>query len=193
MVTSLSALAGVHAFRKEPRMTSKGLLMVFTGTGKGKTTAALGLALRAMGHGFRVCVVQFIKGSWKYGELDSVRRFSDLMDFHVAGRGFTRKSEDLEEDRTAAREGWRLASEAIASGKYHTVILDELTYPIHLKMLDEKEVVDRLMSRPPGLHIVVTGRNAPSALLAAADLITDMQAVKHPYAKGVKAQKGVEF
>ena len=108
----------------------KGLLMVFTGNGKGKTTAALGLALRSMGHGFRVCVIQFIKGSWKTGELEAVKRFGELMDFHVTGRGFSRKSEDFDKHRKAAREGWRLAKEVMASGKYRIVILDELTHLI---------------------------------------------------------------
>jgi len=172
---------------------NKGLLMVFTGDGKGKTTAALGLSIRAMGHGFKVCIIQFIKGSWKYGELESMKRFSDLMDFHVTGRGFTWKSEDLEKDKKAARAGWQLAKSAITSEKYRVVILDELTYLIKLNMLDEKEVVETLLNKPDNLHIVVTGRNACSRLKEAADLVTDMQAVKHPLEKGIKAQKGIEF
>jgi len=171
----------------------KGLLMVFTGDGKGKTTAALGLSIRAMGHGFKVCVIQFIKGSWKYGEFESMKRFSDLMNFHVTGRGFTWKSKDLEKDKKAARAGWQLAKSAITSEKYRVVILDELTYLIKLNMLDEKEVVETLLNKPDDLHIVVTGRNACSSLKEAADLVTDMQAVKHPLGKGIKAQKGIEF
>ena len=167
--------------------------MVFTGNGKGKTTAALGLSLRAMGHGFKVCVIQFIKGSWKCGELEALKRFSDLMDVHVTGRGFTWKSEDIEKDKTAAQAGWRLARSAIGSKKYHMIVLDELTYPIKLNMLDEKEVVQVLINRPPELHIVVTGRDAPAALKESADLVTEMQAVKHPLENGVKAQKGIEF
>jgi len=167
--------------------------MIFTGNGKGKTTAALGLSLRAMGHGYNVCIIQFIKGSWKYGELESMTRFSDLMDFHVTGRGFTRKSEDIEKDRMAAQKGWQLAKEVIASKKYHMVILDELTYLIKLNMVEEKEVIRTLRNRPKPLHIVVTGRDASSALKESADLVTDMQAVKHPFEKGIKAQKGIEF
>jgi len=171
----------------------KGLLLVFTGNGKGKTTAALGLCLRALGHGYRVCVVQFIKGSWKYGELESMKRFSDLVDFHVTGRGFTWKSKDIEQDRMAAQKGWHIAKEAIASNTYDIIILDELTYPIKLDMIDEKEVIQTLRNRPQPLHIVVTGRDASSALTESADLVTDMQAVKHPFEKGIPAQKGIEF
>ena len=171
----------------------KGLLMVFTGNGKGKTTAALGVAVRAMGHGFHVCVIQFIKGSWKYGELEAVKRFTDLMDFHVTGRGFTWKSEDFEKDKKAAREGWRLAKEVMASGKYRIIILDELTYLIKLNMIDEKEVVEAILNKPQDLHIVVTGRDAPVSLIDAADLVTELKAVKHPLEKGIKAQKGIEF
>ncbi len=167
--------------------------MVFTGSGKGKTTAALGLSVRAMGHGYKICIIQFIKGSWKYGELEAMKRFSDLMDFHVTGRGFSWKSEDIEKDRMAAQAGWQLAKEAIASRKYHIVILDELTYLIKLNMVDEKEIIQTLRNRPQHLHVVVTGRNAPSSLMESADLITDMQAVRHPLEKGIKAQRGIEF
>ena len=167
--------------------------MVFTGNGKGKTTAALGIAIRAMGHGFKICMIQFIKGSWKYGELEAVKRFTDLMDFHVTGRGFTWKSEDFEKDKKAAREGWRLAKEVMASGKYRIIILDELTYLIKLNMIDEKEVVEAILNKPQDLHIVVTGRDAPVSLIDAADLVTELKAVKHPLEKGIKAQKGIEF
>ena len=171
----------------------KGLLIINTGDGKGKTTASLGMALRALGHGFKVCVIQFIKGSWKYGELESVRRFKDLMDFHVMGRGFTRNSKDMGKDREMARKAWEFARKAILSGKYKMVILDELTYLIKYRMVDEKEVVDFLIHRPPTPHIVVTGRNATRSLMEAADMVTEMKALKHPYKAGVKAQQGIEY
>ena len=171
----------------------QGLLMVFTGNGKGKTTAALGMALRAVGHGMRVCVIQFIKGSWSYGELESVKRFSDLVDFHVMGRGFTWKSEDIEKDRKIARDAWQFAKESMASEKYDMVILDELTYLKKLKAIDEAEMVDVLSVKSEKLHVVVTGRGAPQALIDAADLVSEVQAVKHPFQKGIKAQKGIEF
>jgi cob(I)alamin adenosyltransferase len=172
---------------------SKGLLMVFTGNGKGKTTAALGLAFRALGHGKRVSFIQFIKGSWKYGELEAAKRFEGLLDFHVMGRGFTWKSEDLDKDIAAARKGWELAKKVIAENHHQLVVLDELTYLVTYGMLEEQEVIDVLMARDPLLHVVVTGRGAGEGLIAAADLVTEMREIKHPFAQGIKAQKGIEF
>jgi len=171
----------------------EGLLMVFTGNGKGKTTAALGLAFRAIGHGFRVCMIQFIKGNWKYGELDSAKKFAGLLDVHVMGRGFTWTSEDLDKDIAAAREAWDFARKVIGEGRHRIVILDELTYLVTYKMIDEEEILAVLQSRPAGMHIVVTGRGASEKLIAAADLVTEMVDIKHPFDNGVKAQKGIEF
>jgi cob(I)alamin adenosyltransferase len=167
--------------------------MVFTGKGKGKTTAALGFAFRAMGHNLKVCVIQFIKGSWKYGELTSAKRFEDLMDLYVMGKGFTWQSENIEEDIKIAQEAWIFAKEKINSGKYQVVILDELTYLIKYKMVSEDEIVSFLANRPENLHVVVTGRDASDKLIEIADLVTDMVSIKHPYDNGVKAQKGIEF
>ena len=167
--------------------------MVFTGDGKGKTTAALGMAFRTAGHGLKVCFIQFIKGSWKYGELDAVKRFDDLIDWHVTGKGFTWKSDNIEEDKALARKGWDRAVEAIRSGKYHLVVLDEFTYLLNLGMIDPETVLDVLSRKPPDLHIAITGRNAPDSIIEAADLVTEMRAVKHPLKAGIKAQKGVEF
>lgn len=171
----------------------KGLVIINTGDGKGKTTAALGLALRAAGHGMKVCFIQFIKGGWKYGELEAVKRFEDLIDFHVMGKGFTWKSDDLEKDKAAARAGWQFAQEALASRRYDMVVLDEFTYLLTYGMIDIEPVLATLANRPPALHVVITGRGAPAALLDAADLVTEMQAIKHPYKTGLKAQKGIEF
>ncbi len=171
----------------------KSLLMVNTGAGKGKTTAALGLAFRALGHGQRVCMIQFLKGGWTYGEKMSAEKFGDLLEFHVMGRGFTWKSDDLEKDIALARRAWSLAMEKINSRLYRLVILDELTYLIAYQMLTEAEVVSFLENRPEEVHILVTGRNASEGLIAAADTVTEMAAVKHHYAAGVKAQKGIEF
>ena len=126
-------------------MAKKGLLMVHTGNGKGKTTAALGLAFRALGHQLPVCVIQFIKGNWKYGELKTAERFAGLLDFHVVGEGFTWKSKDLDEDRKAAQEGWNLAKSLIAAGRHHLIILDEFTYVINYHMVDEEEAMEVLM------------------------------------------------
>jgi cob(I)alamin adenosyltransferase len=171
----------------------KGLLIINTGNGKGKTTAALGMAFRALGHGMRVCVIQFIKGTWKYGELSSAKRFDDLLEFHVKGNGFTWKSADLEKDKAIARDAWELAKEKIYSNSYSLVILDELTYLIKFGMVDETEIVTALANRPSDLHVVVTGRDASEKLVEAADLVTQMVVEKHPFKKGIKAQKGVEF
>jgi cob(I)alamin adenosyltransferase len=172
---------------------AKGLLIVYTGNGKGKTTAALGMAMRAAGHGLKVCFIQFIKGAWRYGELDAVKRFDGLIDLHVMGKGFTWKSENIEEDIRLARDAWDFACAAIASGTYHTVVLDEFTYLLHYKMLKIEPCLDFLIKRDHKQHIVITGRYAPESLINTADLVTEMQAVKHPLKSGVKAQKGIEF
>jgi cob(I)alamin adenosyltransferase len=171
----------------------KGLLIVNTGDGKGKTTAALGLAMRAAGHGLKVCFIQFIKGSWKYGELDAVKMLSDTIDFHVMGKGFTWKSDDLEKDRAAARDAWGLAQAAMTGDKYKLVVLDEFTYLMMYNMVDLEPVMQTLVARPKDLHVVVTGRAAPPALIEAADLVTEMKPIKHPLQAGVEAQKGIEF
>jgi cob(I)alamin adenosyltransferase len=171
----------------------KGLLMVFTGNGKSKTTAAIGQAFRAVGHGFNVCFIQFIKGSWKYGELTAAERYKDLLEWHVLGRGFTWKSDNLEKDIEIAQKAWSFAKEAISSGKFQMVVLDEMTYLVTYKMVDESEVVQFLKSRPEQVHVVITGRDASQALIDTADLVTEMKEVKHPFNQGVKAQRGIEF
>lgn len=171
----------------------KGLLIVHTGDGKGKTTAALGMALRAAGHGLKVCFIQFIKGSWKYGELEAVKRLEPEIDFHVMGRGFTWKSDNLEKDKALARDAWKFACDAMASNTYHMVVLDELTYLMKYEMIDPASVIDTLTARPADLHVIVTGRGASEELMDAADLVTEMKAIKHPLEDGIKAQKGIEF
>jgi cob(I)alamin adenosyltransferase len=171
----------------------KGLLIINTGDGKGKTTAALGTAFRALGHGLRVCVIQFIKGSWKYGELEAAKRFSDLMEFHVMGKGFTWKSKDLEEDKKVAGQAWIKAKDAILSGAFDLIILDELTYLMIYKMVPEEEIIETLLYKPENLHIVVTGRDAPKALIDAADMVNEMGEIKHPFREGIRAQRGIEF
>jgi cob(I)alamin adenosyltransferase len=171
----------------------KGLLIVNTGNGKGKTTAALGLAMRALGHGLKVCIIQFIKGSWKYGELVSAKQLGELLDLHVMGKGFTWKSQDLEADKKVAQEAWEFAKQVLASEEYQMVVLDELTYLIKFDFIPETEVIDVLTKRRDNLHVVVTGRDASQALIDAADLVTEMIERKHPFKEGIKAQKGIEF
>ncbi len=178
---------------RKTMIETRGLFMVFTGNGKGKTTSAIGLAMRAAGHGMKVFFIQFIKGSWKYGEMDAFNRFSDTIDFHVIGSGFTWNSEDLEKDKEIARSAWDKAKEAIFSNEYQMVILDEFTYLLLYGMIDLQETLTVFEEKPDDLHLVVTGRNAHTKLRELADLVTEMQPVKHPYEQGVLGQKGVEY
>ncbi|MBF0225871.1 MAG: cob(I)yrinic acid a,c-diamide adenosyltransferase [Desulfobacterales bacterium] len=174
-------------------MHKKGLLMVNTGNGKGKTTAALGLAIRAAGQKLKVCIIQFIKGSLKYGEIEALKRFNDTIELHIMGRGFTFKSDDIEKDIKIAQNAWNFAKETILSKKHNLVILDELTYLITYKMVPEEEIIEFLKNRPSEMHIMVTGRNACESLINIADMVTSMEAVKHHYNNGINAQKGIEF
>ena len=171
----------------------KGLLAVFTGNGKGKTTAALGLAMRAAGQGFNICIIQFIKGNRNCGEHKAAERFGDRIEFHVTGKGFTWKSKDIKEDMDAAAKAWQFAKDVISSGNYEMVILDELTYLARYEIVDEDEIVKFLSKKPEDLHVIVTGRYAGKALIDAADLVTEMKEIKHPHQAGVEAQKGIEF
>jgi cob(I)alamin adenosyltransferase len=171
----------------------KGLLIVNTGPGKGKSTAAFGLALRMLGHGRRVGVVQFVKGAWHTGEKDAFAVFGDRVAWHTMGEGFTWETQDLARDIAAARRAWAKAKELLADPAIDLVILDELNIALRYDYLDLAEVVAALKGRREDLHVVVTGRNAKPELLAAADLVTEMGLVKHHFAAGVKAQKGIEF
>lgn len=173
--------------------SEQALLTVFTGNGKGKTTAALGMVLRALGHGLKVCVIQFIKGSWTSGEHMSLKRFNDLLDIYVKGKGFTWKSKDIQQDINAAREAWDFAKLVMSSGKYKMVVLDELTYLIKYNMVNEDEIINFLINRPEGLHVVVTGRYATDRLIEVADTVTNMVSVKHHYERGIRAQRGIEY
>jgi len=171
----------------------KGLLMVHTGNGKGKSTAAFGLILRAVGHGLRVGLVQFIKGTWPTGEQEALKRLYDLVDHRVMGEGFTWDTQDLERDMKAARAAWDTALAMMADPAYGLVVLDELNVALRYGYLPVEEVVAALAARRDGLHVLVTGRNAKPELVEAADLVTEMTAVKHPFQAGIKAQKGIEF
>lgn len=171
----------------------KGLLIVNTGEGKGKSTAAFGMVLRAWGRGFRICVIQFIKaetGQW--GEIKAAKKLG--IEWHTTGDGFTWLSKDMDETTARALHGWEIAQEKIASNQYDLIVLDEFTYTLHYGWLDADAVLDWLrLNRPPSLHLVITGRSAPEALIAQADLVTEMRLIKHPYDQGIKAQAGVEF
>jgi cob(I)alamin adenosyltransferase len=171
----------------------KGLLIVHTGTGKGKSTAAFGLALRMLGRGKRVGVVQFIKGAWHSAERDALARFGDQVSWHSMGEGFTWETQDLARDMAAAERAWSKAQELMADPSFALVILDELNIALRYDYLPLDKVIAVLKARRPELHVVVTGRNAKQALIDAADLVTDMTLVKHHFASGVKAQEGIEF
>ena len=171
---------------------NKGLLLVYTGNGKGKTTAALGLVFRALGRGKRVAIVQFIKGKWKTGERLFAEQQKELL-FFTMGRGFTWESEDLALDSDAAKQAWQKARELILSGERDVVVLDEITYAINFKFIDGEDVLAALRERPDHVSVVVTGRDAPEPIVALADLVTEMRQVKHPYEQGVPAQPGIDF
>ena len=171
----------------------KGLLIVHTGPGKGKSTAAFGLALRMLGRGQRVGVVQFIKGAWHTAERDALLKFGDQIVWHTMGEGFTWETQDRARDIAAAERAWAKARELMDDASFKLVILDELNIALRYEYLDLASVVAALSARRPGLHVVATGRNAKPELLAAADLVTEMTLVKHHFAAGVKAQPGIEF
>lgn len=171
----------------------KGLLIVHTGPGKGKSTAAFGLALRMLGRSGRVGVVQFIKGAWQTGEQEAFAAFGDRVVWHTMGEGFTWETQDLARDRAAAARAFAKVRELMADETIALLVLDELNIALRYEYLDLGEVVSTLAARRPGLHVVVTGRNAKPELVAAADLVTEMGLVKHHFSAGVKAQAGIEF
>ena len=184
--------------RAQREKRRRGLVIVFTGDGKGKTTAAMGLALRAAGNRMRVRVIQFIKGSWKTGEVEAVKQLAPFFEIVRAGRGFTieRLRDEripMEEHVAAAQAGIVEAREAIGSGSLEVVVLDEILGAIKAELVTLDQVLELVESKPPMLHLVLTGRDAPEALVERADLVTEMRLVKHPFAQGVVAQRGVEF
>ncbi|HYV88414.1 MAG TPA: cob(I)yrinic acid a,c-diamide adenosyltransferase [Candidatus Polarisedimenticolia bacterium] len=171
----------------------KGLLIVHTGKGKGKSTAAFGLVMRALGHGFKIGIVQFVKGKWETGERSVLARFPDLVTIRAMGEGFTWETQDRARDIAAAQGAWEQAKQMIDDPSYRLILLDELNIVLRYDYLPIADVVAKLASRRPGLHVVVTGRNAKDELIAAADLVTEMTMIKHPFREGVKAQVGIEF
>jgi cob(I)alamin adenosyltransferase len=175
------------------KTVEKGLLIVHTGTGKGKSTAAFGLALRMLGRGKRVGVVQFIKGAWHTAERDALAKFGDQISWHTLGEGFTWETQDRARDIAAAERAWAKVEELMADPSFGLVILDELNIALRYDYLDLDRVIAALRARRPDLHVVVTGRNAKPQLIELADLVTEMTLVKHHFAAGVKAQEGIEF
>ncbi|SHJ26122.1 cob(I)yrinic acid a,c-diamide adenosyltransferase [Desulfofundulus thermosubterraneus] len=174
---------------------TNGLILVFTGNGKGKTTAALGMGLRAWGQGMKVLVLQFIKGGWRYGELNAPARLGDRFEIRQRGEGFTRvdNGKTLEDHREAARHALEEANKEITAGNFDLIILDEILYALKFGLITREEVLALLDKKPPRLHIALTGRDAPPEIIDRADLVTEMKEIKHHYKKGIKAQRGIEF
>ncbi len=177
-------------------MTDKGLIVVYYGNGKGKTTAALGVALRAIGYDHKVCMIQFIKGEWNYGELYSSNMLKPNLELIVTGKGFVGIIDDdhiIDEHIQSSKNALKIAKEKISSNKYNVIILDEINYAIKLNLITELEVITLLESKPEELNIILTGNYISDRILEIADLVTEMREVKHPYKKGIKAKKGIDF
>ena len=177
-------------------MGQKGLVIVYTGGGKGKTSAALGLVLRAVGYNHKVCMVQFVKGSWHYGELDSAKRLAPEFELVTAGKGFVGILDDKsprEEHVKAANDTLEISKEKIMSGKFDVVILDEINYAVQLELLKIDDVIDLIKSKPSELDLVLTGNHAAEEVIEIADLVTEMKEIKHPFKSGIKAKKGIDF
>ncbi len=175
------------------KTVEKGLVIVHTGKGKGKSTAAFGIVFRSLGHGHKVGVVQFVKGAWQTGERDVLAKFDDLVTFKAMGEGFTWETQDRQRDIAAARAAWEEAKKMIADPSYNLVLLDELNIVLRYDYLPLEEVIEVLKSKPENTHVIITGRNAKDELIEIADLVTEMTQVKHPFRAGVKAQEGIEF
>lgn len=177
-------------------MEKKGLIIVHTGEGKGKTTAALGLAIRAWGDGLRILILQFIKGGWKYGEMETIEKLAKLegrIELRRLGKGFQRQADDKAEHIKAAQEALSEARLEMKSGSYDMIILDEINYAVKFGLLTIDEVMELLNDKPEHLHLVLTGRDARPELVETADLVTEMKQIKHPFQQGIKAQQGIEF
>lgn len=173
-----------------------GLVIVYTGKGKGKTTAALGVALRAIGHDHRVCMIQFIKGSWHYGEMSSSKRLEPEFELTAVGKGFVGILDDKspkEDHEKIAREAIEISKEKILSGKYDVVILDEINYAVNLGLVQADAVLDLIKSKPQKVSLILTGNHARQEVIDAADLVTEMREIKHPFQRGIRAKKGIDF
>jgi cob(I)alamin adenosyltransferase len=180
-------------FRGKAVASSKGQIIVYTGDGKGKTTAALGIVFRALGRKYRVGVVQFIKGAWKTGEGEFAKQLGRRLDFHSMGEGFTWDTQDFKRDVVVAKRAWAKCLELMMDERYRIVIFDELNYVLKYRFLKTADVVKALKKKPYKTHVIITGRSAPRQLTQIADLVTEMKLIKHPYQKGLKAQPGIDF
>ena len=177
-------------------MENEGLVIVYTGGGKGKTTASLGMALRAIGYNHKICMIQFIKGSWHYGEIESSKRLEPEFEIIAAGKGFVGIIDDTspkEEHVKVAKDAINICKEKIKSKKYDIIILDEVNYAINLGLIDVNDVINLIKIKPTKLNLVLTGNHAANEILELADLVTEMKEIKHPFQKGIKAKKGIDF
>ena len=177
-------------------MENDGLVIVYTGKGKGKTTAALGIALRASGYEKKICMIQFIKGSWHYGEMDSSKKLEPKFEMIAVGKGFVGIIDDKspkEEHQKIAQEAIKISNEKIQSGNYDIVILDEINYAVNLELISVKDVLSLIKSKPMGVDLILTGNYAKEEIIEAADLVTEMKEIKHPFQRGIKAKKGIDF
>jgi len=184
----------VQEERLAEKKAEKGLIIVNTGNGKGKTTAALGMVMRSLGHGYKVAIVQFIKGAWEPAEKAVLEKYSDQLNFHAMGEGFTWETQDRERDIEKATAAWSQSLEYILNPEYRLVLLDEVNIALKLGYLDVNTVIEGLKQKPEDSHVILTGRGAPAELIAIADLVTEMSLIKHPFREqGIKAQAGIEF
>ena len=176
------------------KKAEKGLIIVNTGNGKGKTTAALGMVMRSLGHGYKVAIVQFIKGAWEPAEKAVLEKYSGQLNFHAMGEGFTWETQDRERDIAKAEAAWSQSLKYILNPEYKLVLLDEVNIALKLGYLDVNQVIEGLKQKPTDSHVILTGRGAPAELIEVADLVTEMSLIKHPFREqGIKAQPGIEF
>ena len=177
-------------------MEKEGLTIVYTGKGKGKTTAALGIVLRAVGYGKKVCMIQFIKGSWHYGEMDSSKKLEPFFEMIAVGKGFVGIIDDTsakEDHEKIAKEALKISLEKIQSGKYDIVILDEINYAVNLELIKIEDVINLINLKPKKIDLILTGNYAKDEIINLADLVTEMKEIKHPFKKGIKAKQGIDF
>lgn len=177
-------------------MSQDGIVIVYTGNGKGKTTAALGMALRAVGYNHKICIIQFIKGSWPYGEMKSIKRLEPEVELIITGKGFVGIIDDKspkEDHIMVAKEALQISKDKIKTENYDIVILDEINYAVNLGLIDIKEVIELIKSKPEKLNLVLTGNHAKQEIIELADLVTEMKEIKHPFKSGIKAKKGIDF
>jgi cob(I)alamin adenosyltransferase len=182
-----------RTFKGPLRSVKKGLLILYTGNGKGKSSAAFGAVLRSLGRGYKVAVVQFMKGPWRSGEIAALKRFGPLFSYYSVGEGFTWETKSLKTDRTLAKKGWYICRRLLRARRHHLYVFDELIYVLKYKFLPLMEVLQSLKKRDPHAHVILTGRDAPSKLISLADLVSEMKEIKHPYKKGILAQPGLDY